>query len=181
MMIAGGFINLVYFIIFKWLKLLKRETEFPFSIEGWLYYLAQVSVIGFYCAVATIDGHGTTKIHGPGAVFFFIVLLIVVGAVTIVLREMKSWCSSVISDRSRLIKTSILIYLIGVLVYCIIGLLLKKEEDLSHDDKYVVIIEWNLALGGLTWLFFFIMDWGNVSLTLQGSYAVTVKMIVPEE
>lgn len=86
MMAAGGFINLVYFIIFKWLKLLKRETGFPYSTEGWLYYLAQVSVLGFYCAVATIDGRGTTKIHGPGAVFFFIVLLIIVGAVTIVLR-----------------------------------------------------------------------------------------------
>lgn len=136
-------------------------------------------MIGFYCAIATIDGKGTTSIHGPGAVFFFVFLFIVLGAVTTVLGEMKKWCSTVISSRSNLIKHVLFAYLIGVTIYCLVGLALEKEET-NHDDPYLVIIEWNLTLTGLVWLFFFVMDWGNISVVLRGDISDSIKRIEPE-
>ena len=83
---AGSFINIIYFVIFRWTKLLIKESQFPFTIEEWVFPVAQASIIGFYCAIATIDGKGTTPIHGPGAVIFFIILFICVGYITFVLR-----------------------------------------------------------------------------------------------
>lgn len=168
MNMSGAFINLIYFTLFRWLKLLKKETGFPYSTEQWLHPWAHLSVLGLYFAVATIDGQGTTSIHGPGAVFFFVSLFIVLGAVTMVLREMKAWCSTVITSLSSSIKTGIFLYLVGVAIYCGVGVAREHEED--HDDPYLVIIEWNLALGGLIWLFFFALDWKNIQVTLKGDF-----------
>ena len=67
-------------------------------------------------------------------------------------------------------------YLLAVALYCIVGLLTQKE-DLTHDDKYVVIIEWNLAIGGMIWLLTFVLDWNNIQIVLKGDFKTTVKMI----
>jgi len=52
---------------------------------------------------------------------------------------------------------------------------------MNHDDPYVVIIEWNLALVGMTWLLTFVLDWKDVYLTLIGPIEGTVKMIEVDE
>ena len=86
MLPAGGFINLIYYIVFKWLKDVKKRTSYPFGIEAWLHPWGQGSVIGFYCAIGTIDGNGYPSIHGIGAVIFFIILYILSVVITLVVR-----------------------------------------------------------------------------------------------
>lgn len=86
MLPAGSFICLLYFTLFRWIKLEKERMQFPYGTEAWLYKWALASVVGFYCAIGTIDSAGYPSIHGIGAVFFFIILYIVAGAITIVLR-----------------------------------------------------------------------------------------------
>ena len=89
MLASGSFINLMYFVVFKWTCDMIKQTGFPFSIEKWVFPLAQISVVGFYCAIATIDSAGTTSIHAPGAIFYFIVLFIIVGYITFILQQMR--------------------------------------------------------------------------------------------
>jgi len=71
-------------------------------------------------------------------------------------------------------------WLVGVVIYCLVGLI-KEGDDMNHDDPYVVIIEWNLALVGMTWLLTFVLDWKDVYLTLIGPIEGTVKMIEVDE
>jgi len=71
-------------------------------------------------------------------------------------------------------------WLVGVIIYCLVGLI-KEGDDMNHDDPYVVIIEWNLALVGMTWLLTFVLDWKDVYLTLIGPIEGTVKMIEVDE
>ena len=68
-------------------------------------------------------------------------------------------------------------YLLGVFIYCIVGIILEKRDEENHDDIYVVILEWNLALGGLSWFITFVFDWDNVFLTLRGDFSKTVKYL----
>jgi hypothetical protein len=56
-----------------------------------------LSVLGFLAAIGTIDGDGYPDIHSIGAVFFFIVLFLIVVSSTIVLRNMNHWDSTVLS------------------------------------------------------------------------------------
>jgi hypothetical protein len=86
MLPAGSFIVLLYFVVFRWLSLEKQRVGFPYGTEEWLYRWAIASVTGFYCAIGTIDSAGYPAIHGIGAVFFFVVLYVVAGSVTIVIR-----------------------------------------------------------------------------------------------
>jgi len=71
-------------------------------------------------------------------------------------------------------------WLVGAVIYCLVGLN-KEGDDMNHDDPYVVIIEWNLALVGMTWLLTFVLDWKDVYLTLIGPIEGTVKMIEVDE
>ena len=51
-------------------------------------------------AVGTIDGADYPKIHNLGAIFFFIVLFIAAGTITLVVSEMHRWVSCVVSPES---------------------------------------------------------------------------------
>ena len=126
---AGSFLNLVYFAVFRYLKYLKKKTEFPYPLENWLHYLAQISVLGFYFAVATIDAKGTTSIHGPGAVFFFVVLFIALGYVSYILKEIREWYAPSVRNISCVVKMAFFYYLVGVAIYCLIGLILESREN----------------------------------------------------
>ncbi len=99
---------------------------------------AHASVIGFYGAIATIDGDGVTFIHAPGAAFFFIFLFLIVAAITFVLREMKFWYSPFMTQRSYVIKTSLLAYLMGVFIYCGIELIINNIKE--NDDPIIAVI-----------------------------------------
>lgn len=95
-------------------------------------------MIGFYCAIGTIDSAGYPSIHGIGAVFFFIILYVTAGAITIVMRELHNWDPTVLSRKSVIIKTIIVGYITALAAYCGIGALLENEEN--DDDIYLVII-----------------------------------------
>ena len=74
------------------------------------------------------------------------------------MREMHNWDPSSFSKNSILIKIIIVGYITGVAAYCGIGSLFQESPS-NDDDIHVVIIEWNLTLGGLVWLLTFAMDW----------------------
>lgn len=124
MLPAGSFICLIYFIAFRWLEKIKEITNYPFSVEKWLFKWAVASVIGFYCAIGTIDSAGYPSIHGIGAVFFFVILFLVAGVITFVMRELHNWNTFIIAGRSITIKLIVFGYIVGVAIYCLIGSLL---------------------------------------------------------
>jgi hypothetical protein len=96
------------------------------------------------------------------------------------MREIRSWASNSVNRTSLLVKLAFAGYLLGAVVYFLIGLL-SEGNDENKDDKYVVIIEWNLALGGMLWLLTFVLDWGNVYVTLKGNINDTVQYIEPSQ
>jgi hypothetical protein len=100
--------------------------------------LAQASVLGFLAAIATIDGAGYPALHSIGAVFFFVLLFLIAILVTLVARDMHEWDSTVLNRTSYLSKTIISAYLVGVIIYCLVGALLKKEDE-NDDDIHLVI------------------------------------------
>jgi hypothetical protein len=130
MLPAGSFVTLIYYIAFKWLESKKKQIEFPYSTESWIAPWAIISVGGFYCAIGTIDGAGYPDIHTIGAVFFFIVLFVTAGAITFVLREMRKWNSSCISRKSIMVKSVLILYILGVAVYCLTHGLIEEDVDL---------------------------------------------------
>lgn len=125
--------------------------------------------MGFYCAIGTIDGAGYPSIHGIGAVFFFVVLYVVAGAVTIVLREMHNWDPTALAGRSVWTKILIVGYITLVAGYCGIGGIIENIPH-NNDDIYVVIIEWNLTLMGLVWLLSFALDYKDIFIVLRGDF-----------
>lgn len=130
MLPAGGFVSLIYFVLFKWLKKLKKVVNFPYSTEQWLHPLGQLSILGFYGAVSTIDGGKLPLIHIIGALFFFLMLFVISSVVTVVLREMHKWSSWVIGRRSILIKSAISFYILCVAIYSIwLGNHKESNED----------------------------------------------------
>lgn len=133
-------------------------------------------MIGFYCAIGTIDGAGYPELHDFGAIFFFIVLYIVAGTISIVMREMHNWDPTIIARKSIVSKLLIFGYISGVAIYCGVGGIIENIPS-NDDDIYVVIIEWNLTLMGLVWLLTFVMDFSNIFLTLRGDMASTVKRV----
>jgi hypothetical protein len=167
---AGSFMFLIYFTIFRYVELQKNKIKFPYGTEQWIYKWAQASVLGFYGAVATIDGAGYPIIHLIGSIFFFLFLYVVAGAMTIVLREMHNWDITVISRSSLLLKRVIVGYITVVAWYCAGSALGESDED-KEDNIYVVIVEWNLAIMGLVWLLTLALDWGNVSVVLKGNFS----------
>jgi len=86
-----------------------------------LHPLGHASVLGFLAAIGTIDGDGTGTIHGVGAVFFFVVLFVIAVSVTLVIRDMFDWDTTVLSHSSILIKSGLTLYVCICAVYCIIG------------------------------------------------------------
>lgn len=176
MLPAGSFIVLIYFTAFQYLKLEKRRTDYPEGTNQWLKNWALASVVGFYCAIGTIDGAGYPDLHSFGAVFFFIVLFVTAGAITLVMKDMRDWDSRLFSRKSILVKIVVVGYILGVAIYCLVGAVAKGEPE-NDDDIHVVIIEWNLTLGGLVWLLTFVLDWQDVFVTLRGDFGKTIKLI----
>ena len=135
MLPAGGFVSLIYFVLFKWLKELKQVVNYPHSTEQWLHLLGQLSILGFYGAVSTIDGGNLPLIHIIGALFFFLLLFLISSVVTVVLREMHRWSTSVIGRGSMLLKSGISFYIVCVAVYSVwLG-----NSDSNEDQPAIVV------------------------------------------
>lgn len=129
--------------------------------------------------MATIDGAGYPIIHLIGSIFFFILLYVVAGAITIVLKEMHNWDPTVISRKSLITKRVVVGFLTGVALYCAFNGLGENKIE-KEDNIYVVILEWNLAIVGLLWLLTFTMDWQGIYLVLKGDLSSSVKSTVNE-
>ena len=122
MAISASFLSLIYFVIFRWLTNLKKKIHYPGHIPSWLHPLGQISVLGYLIAIGTIDADGTSHtLHGPGAVFFFIVLFLLTTTVTCIIRDMRHWDTSIISRSSMRIKTALSYYVIAVGIFFIVG------------------------------------------------------------
>jgi hypothetical protein len=74
-------------------------------------------------AIGTIDIGGTGKIHGIGAVYFFICLYFLVVNLTIISRHMRIWDSKFMTKSSLLQKIIVATYLSIIWVYCLVGLI----------------------------------------------------------
>lgn len=80
------------------------KTGYPGDNLSWLHPIGQFSTLGFYVAIATIDAEGVPLIHGLGAVIFFITLYIIGVYSTIIMRDMYTWQTSIMSRNSLLLK-----------------------------------------------------------------------------
>lgn len=69
---------------------------------------------------------------------------------TFYLAKMRQFDTSIISWCSLFIKKILVIYVIGIWLYCIINMILENNKN--HQDIYVVILEWNSVLINLLWL-----------------------------
>jgi hypothetical protein len=67
-------------------------------------------VWGFMIAMGTIDGMWYPDLHTNSAIFFFVVLFLIVMTQTLVLRDMYLWDSTVITQKSYLIKMVLAVY-----------------------------------------------------------------------
>jgi hypothetical protein len=108
--------------------------------------------------IGTIDEKGNGKWHSPCAVTFFVIWVIVIVKITSFISEVRKWDTSILSRKSLLLKKLLALYIIGVWVYCIYGLLTTPdEEDQKKKDKYTVIVEWNNVLVNLLWVLSFVL------------------------
>ena len=104
--------------------------------------MSELSILGFFAAVATIDTAGTGDLHTVGAVFFFIVLYLSVLNYTVIMRRMHQWDTSFMTQSSYWIKSILCGYVSLIAIYFFYGIVL----DEPHFDEYVVMMEWNLVL-----------------------------------
>ena len=121
---AGYFLFLVYYTLFRWLDIWSKKIGYPGSTYSYMYWPTILSVIGYELVMGTIDGGGTGNVHTIGAVYFFIMLYLMVMNVTIVCSKMREWDSSFMSYSSLLQKKIVNGYLTIVWIYCLIGALL---------------------------------------------------------
>ena len=86
---------------------------------------------------------------------------------TIIARKMRNWNTQSMSRLSLVAKVVVAGYLSIVWVYCLIGLISEAVGHANDDDKYIVIVEWNLVYAGLIWILCFLPDFKNVYFTLN--------------
>lgn len=131
-----------------------------------MYWPGQLSIVGYLMAIGTIDNGGTGDLHTAGAVFFFIVLFLIVVLLSLATHKMRQWDTSFMNRTSYLIKMILAGYLLGVWIYCVIGLIFEAFSN--DDDMYIVIVEWNSVYVSLIWVLSFVVDFRNVYLGLDG-------------
>jgi hypothetical protein len=152
---SGSFLSLLYFVLFNWVKAEKKRTNYPHTIYSHVYYIGQLSVWGYMIAMATIDGAWYPDLHTDSAVFFFLMLFIIVMTKTIVIHDMYQWDSSVISKKSLTIKSILAIYVALVWIWTGISLALHPGGKNDDENIYIVILEWNSVYICLVWVFSF--------------------------
>lgn len=129
---SGSFLSLIYFVLFKWTSSIKKRIDYPHTTYNYLHYICQASVWGFQIAMGTIDGNGYPDLHTDSAVFFFLMLFILVLTKTIVIRDMYRWDTSFISTRDLWLKMLLGVYVALVWAFTLTGLVLNPQE--ANDD-----------------------------------------------
>ena len=92
------------------------------------------------------------------------------------MKDMHDWKSTSFSKTSVWTKIIVVGYITGVALYCAYGAIFHGIPS-DDDDIHVVIIEWNLTIGGLIWLLTFVLDWKDVFVTLRGDFSKTIKLV----
>lgn len=87
---------------------------------------------------------------------------------TVYINKLRSWDTSVISKGSLMIKNILAIYIAGVWVYCVYGLI-RGGGHLNKSDIYVVIVEWNSVMINLLWVFTMVLEWKKYKITLSSN------------
>lgn len=134
------------------MKFQKQRTQYPGTIFSPLYYIGQASVWGFMIAMGTIDGMWYPDLHTNSAIFFFVVLFLIVMTQTLVLRDMYLWDSTVITQKSYLIKVVLAVYVAIVWVFSLVGLILHPDPSNDDENPYIVILEWNSVYVCIFWI-----------------------------
>ena len=129
-----------------------------------MYWPSMISVIGYLVAMGTIDGKGTGSAHSVGAVFFFIILYVMVVNITFLCIRMRKWDTNFMTARSLLLKKMVNIYFNLMWISMII---IAIFDSTNGDDKLVVIAEWNLVYGGLIWILCFLGDWKQLNISFN--------------
>ena len=84
---------------------------------------------------------------------------------------MRQWFPYVIIRESYYVKLGLVVYLLGVIIFCGVGVLLEIFPRNETDD-YSNTIEWNLTLVSIVWLLTFVYDFGGLYVSLRGEYSL---------
>ena len=71
------------------------------------------------------------------------------------------------SPCSLLIKKMLAIYISGVWLYCVYGIITDSMDIERNSDKYIVIVEWNSVLINLLWVLSFVFEWKELNFCLD--------------
>lgn len=77
--------------------------------------------------IGTIDEKGIGHLHGPCAVTFFIIWVVVVIRITTYISKVRRWDTTVVSQKSMFLKKLLAFYVLGIWIYCIYGLLTTPD------------------------------------------------------
>ncbi len=98
-------------------------------------------MICYSITIGTIDEKGIGKLHGPCAVIFFVIWVIIIIKITIFISAVRKWDTTIVSSKSLLLKKLLAFYVLGVWIYCIYGLLATPDEMYEKKkDRFVVIV-----------------------------------------
>jgi len=86
-------------------------------------------MICYSITIGTIDSKGIGKLHGPCAVIFFAVWMIVIVKMTLFIHHLRQWDTTVISPKSMLLKNLLAIYISIIWVYCIIYMIKTSDQN----------------------------------------------------
>ena len=95
-------------------------------------------MICYSITIGTIDEKGIGKLHGPCAVIFFVIWVVVIIRITLFINNLRHWDISVVSAGSILLKKLLAGYVAGVWLYCIYGLLTTTDHHKSN--QFIVIV-----------------------------------------
>jgi len=125
-------------------------------------------MICYSITIGTIDEKGIGNLHGPCAVTFFVIWMIIILRVTTFISSVRQWDSSIMTRKSMLLKKLLAFYVSGVWVYCIYGLITTSDEiEQKKSDMYIVIVEWNSVLVNLLWVLSFVFEWKELNFCLD--------------
>ena len=136
-------------------------------MSKWYFYITEFSMVCYSITIGTIDEKGIGKLHGPCAVIFFVIWMIVILRVTTFTSRLRHWDTTVLTRRSMLLKKLLAGYVSGVWIYCIYGLLTTPDLSQKKSDQFVVIVEWNSVLVNLLWVLSFVMEWPELNFCLD--------------
>lgn len=170
---AGGLLIVLFHSIFKWVQIIANKSNYPGNTYAYMYWPTILGVIGYLIAIGTIDGAGTGDAHTIGAVYFFVMMYFAIANITVVCHKIRQWDTKTMTYCSLFQKVLVASYLSIIWVYCLVGLISQalSGSPTNDDDKYIVIVEWNLVFAGLVWVVCFHGDWKNVSIVLVSNKA----------